>query len=464
MIKSTNTFTMFCDLNQVEKQEKSGPASLLRKLKRFGSVYEVKVDVTHQDIVDGEIVNHPTMHCKIDSALTLAEISERFNPDLFVFNQIKSTENLEISNQRYHDYESNSRYLGGQLGLINFQIQRSTNWQNLQARASTEYLNLLSKEVLKKLKTNSMTALKPSLSSAGEDIDKLYEASGRNVEIWCSGESIEVENVIANSLPPILHRISEFLIENSLESEQERTILGKPNPIQLNLKAAIFGDQIELSISDDGKGANEEEIAKLIQCLKPKLESMNGKVSVHTSPDNGISIKLLIHETLCQIPCDVTSWEGQNFAIPLLHLKEAGQINKTNHDSKIKIVGQHFYYAKGDQLVPAIFFEDILDYNSRFTSEIYQSIFEKRKAQDPDNYKVYEYELGSKHFALLVPGKTKEELLTVSQKSCPPLIILSGKGFSKGGKCSLILDIFSIGEHTLAIKTADSSEKVVAAA
>ena len=109
-----------------------------------------------------------------------------------------------------------------------------------------------------------------------------------------------------------------------------------------------------------------------------------------------------------------------------------------------------------------VFFDEVLNHNSRFTEETYKDIYKRKFPLKDKAFKVYEFTLGIKHFVLLVESETEEQLITVSQKACPPLLVFSGKGISPQGVPAMILDVFSIGEHTIDLNFQEGRGKLVA--
>ncbi|SMF06834.1 hypothetical protein [Pseudobacteriovorax antillogorgiicola] len=444
-------FSFFCDLNQVERDEGTQPTKLMRALLSLGSLYELEIDLGQQEIHDGEVFDHPVLSCKLKTKHNIVELRKHFSDDFYVIDPLDSP--IAIANTKQQtdplDPRTISHFLLGELSLINFQQQRITDWSNLQAKANVEYLDLISKQLQRFLKRDKMIPFQIVFELIEEKIDVLQGRDNKRFRIWTQGGDVLVENTIIEELVPEVHALTEFIVNHSIEPEDKRRELAKPAESQISFRVAQYEDQVELIVSDDGSGTDEKALAEIISQIKPRLESLNSKIAIQTSPDSGVSFKLLLHETIAQIPCETFTWQNQTFAIPLNQVDSKRTILEADCSDNIIAVGHHFYLKQGERNVPAVFLDDVLNHNSRFTEETYKDIYKTKFPLKGKDYRAFEFNLGFKHFALLVEVKTNEALVTISQRPCPPLLVFSGKGVTPDGKPTFILDVFSIGEHSI---------------
>ena len=461
--KNQELYSLFCDLNQIERDEKTMPTKLVRTLASLGPIFDLEIDLGQQEIRDGEVIDHPVLNCKIKTDKSIEELRRQFSEDYYVIDQIPQEEApAEPQPSSAPDRKTKGQFLVGELSLINFQQQRITDWKNLQAKANAEYLHVISKKLQKFIKSEQMVPMQIVFELVEERVNSLTMKTGKKLKTWTMGGEILLENSIIEHIVPQIQGLTSFIVENSIEEEAKRKELAKPAEAQITFKAARYDDQIELTVSDDGSGISQEKIAEIVSQLKPQLESINGKIGIHSSPENGISFKILIHETLAQIPCDLLEWQGQHFAIPLMHAKQCFDLSAGEAEDKIQVVGHHFYLDRDSKKIPVVFFDEVLNHNSKFTEDTYKDIYKRKFPLKDKAFKVYEFTLGIKHFALLVECETEEQLITVSQKACPPLLVFSGKGISQQGVPAFILDVFSIGEHTIDLNFQEGRGKLVA--
>lgn len=85
---------------------------------------------------------------------------------------------------------------------------------------------------------------------------------GKEVELVVLGEETELDRSVVDEIgDPLIHLIRNAM-DHGLETPEERTAAGKSRKGTLILSAAHEGNQIVISIKDDGKGIDAEKIAR----------------------------------------------------------------------------------------------------------------------------------------------------------------------------------------------------------
>lgn len=85
---------------------------------------------------------------------------------------------------------------------------------------------------------------------------------GKEVDLLVFGEETELDRSVVDEIgDPLIHLIRNAL-DHGLETPDERMAAGKPRKGTLVLSAAHEGNQIVISIKDDGKGIDPERIAR----------------------------------------------------------------------------------------------------------------------------------------------------------------------------------------------------------
>ena len=88
----------------------------------------------------------------------------------------------------------------------------------------------------------------------------LSKRSGKSVELLVTGDSVEMDQLAAESLTePMIHLINNA-ISHGIETPEERVQCGKPEKGQITISAKQTGNTIQLNITDDGKGMDVDEI------------------------------------------------------------------------------------------------------------------------------------------------------------------------------------------------------------
>ncbi|WP_298437117.1 chemotaxis protein CheA [Geobacter sp.] len=85
---------------------------------------------------------------------------------------------------------------------------------------------------------------------------------GKEVDLVVLGEETELDRSVVDEIgDPLIHLIRNAM-DHGLETPDERTAAGKPRKGTLILSAAHEGNQIVISIKDDGKGIDPDRIAR----------------------------------------------------------------------------------------------------------------------------------------------------------------------------------------------------------
>jgi two-component system, chemotaxis family, sensor kinase CheA len=84
----------------------------------------------------------------------------------------------------------------------------------------------------------------------------------KDIELSIIGEETEVDkNIIDHISDPLMHLVRNAM-DHGIESEQDRVSKGKPARGRITLEAKTAGNEVQIIISDDGKGLNRSEILK----------------------------------------------------------------------------------------------------------------------------------------------------------------------------------------------------------
>lgn len=83
----------------------------------------------------------------------------------------------------------------------------------------------------------------------------------KNVSLVTVGADTEVDKTIVDSIgDPIMHMVRNSMDHGIEENVEDRVRLGKPEQGTITLSAQHTGSEIVISISDDGKGVNSEQV------------------------------------------------------------------------------------------------------------------------------------------------------------------------------------------------------------
>ncbi len=187
----------------------------------------------------------------------------------------------------------------------------------------------------------------------------LSTTTGKDVELKIEGGDIEVDRSVLEGLrDPLLHLVRNA-IDHGIESGEERQQQGKPLTATVRVSASLSGSQVEILVSDDGRGLDLEKIKhKLLEkglpvpqdrghlirqifqpgfstasiitdvsgrgvgmdVVKSQIESLRGTVNGSTITGQGTRFVLSVPLTLTTISALLFKSGGQTFAIPSSHV------------------------------------------------------------------------------------------------------------------------------------------------
>jgi len=85
-------------------------------------------------------------------------------------------------------------------------------------------------------------------------------AAGKEIVFKLVGHEVELDRAVAERLKdPLLHLVRNA-VDHGIETPPERAAAGKPLPGVITVSAALKGAQVEIAITDDGRGLDRERI------------------------------------------------------------------------------------------------------------------------------------------------------------------------------------------------------------
>ena len=178
-------------------------------------------------------------------------------------------------------------------------------------------------------------------------------AEGKDVVLVISGDETELDRVILESLSePLVHMVRNA-VGHGIETPSEREAAGKPPRATVQLCAQQRGANVEITVSDDGRGVSpaliEEalkhgslanvlarpgfstaaEVTELsgrgvgLDAVKRYVEGFGGSLEVRSQPGNGTEIVLVLPLALALLEVLLVERGGQVYGLPLASVEEA---------------------------------------------------------------------------------------------------------------------------------------------
>ncbi len=258
--------------------------------------------------------------------------------------------------------------LVGELIIAEAMVVNNTNVRKLGDNAfnkSSELLTKITGELQEVSMSLRMLPLEGLFNKMTRLVRDLSRKSGKHINFQIIGQETEMDKSIIEDLADPLVHIIRNAIDHGLESDEERKNKGKKEVGILELKAKYEGNEVWISVKDDGRGLNREKIlAKAksqnllsenentlsdsevwefiiepgfstaekvtdlsgrgvgMDVVKKNIEQLKGKIDMDSSPDNGTTITLKIPLTMAIIDGIVCRVGKNYYAVPVEDILE----------------------------------------------------------------------------------------------------------------------------------------------
>ena len=233
---------------------------------------------------------------------------------------------------------------------------------------------------------------------------------GKQIEVQIQGAEVELDKSIVELLADPLTHIIRNCADHAIEAPLVRQAAGKSPTGVITLRAFHEGGQVNIEISDDGRGIDpakvgakavqkgviteaqyaemtERELVNLIfapgfstaeqvtdvsgrgvgmDVVRTNTEKLGGHVEVDTKVGAGTSVRLRLPLTLAIIPSMVVGVEGQRFAIPQVNVVEFVWVKAAEVRSRIEHVQGALVLHLRDKLLPLVRLADVLSIDRTF--------------------------------------------------------------------------------------------------
>ena len=306
---------------------------------------------------------------------------------------------------------------------------------------------------------------------------------GKKVNFIIRGENTELDKRMIDELgDPLVHLVRNA-IDHGLESESVRRSRAKPEEGTLTLEAAHSGNNVLITISDDGGGINTEkvkrraierglvstmeadmmsdyEIAQFVwapgfstaevvsdisgrgvgmDIVKTRISELNGTIEVDSTLGKGTRFVIRLPLTLAIIRSLLFQLEQGTFAAPIENVRE---IVSVRDKDIISVHGRDSIEVRGE-FIPLVRIEDIFDWHETKYSNATEARIESESNGDTSS-------------VLILTSSTKSMGLVVSAlRGCQDIVVKSlddnfthirgvaGASILGDGSVCLLLDVVS---------------------
>ena len=228
-------------------------------------------------------------------------------------------------------------------------------------------LELVTSDLQTSVMKTRMQPIKKVFNRFPRVIRDLARQLKKDVDLKLIGEETDLDKSLVESLAdPLIHLVRNA-VDHGIETPEDRFAVGKSRQGQVILKAQQEGDQILLSVSDDGKGMdhrvlrekavekgmmNKESANRLtdmevynlifepgfstkteisdvsgrgvgMDVVKTRIAELNGSIEIDSTLGSGSVIIIRLPLTLAILPTLMVRLGGYQFALPLTNVHES---------------------------------------------------------------------------------------------------------------------------------------------
>ncbi len=303
--------------------------------------------------------------------------------------------------------------LAGELVLCRNQLRRSLDWDiEKQKRAGhiLQNFDLVTGEMQEHIMRIRLQPLSNIMNKFPRIVRELSHHVKKEIEIIIEGGDVELnKSVIEGLSDPLMHLIRNCA-DHGIETPAEREKHGKPRSGRICLSACHEGGQVNISITDDGRGIDVDRVAQKVvekglmsmdsiskmsrmeklnliflpglstaetvsdisgrgvgmDVVKTNIERLNGQLEIESEQGAGTTIRIRLPLTLAIISSLIIGLEKYIFVIPQTNVKELICIRGKDVTRRIENVMGAEVLRLRERLLPIARLADVLGIERTF--------------------------------------------------------------------------------------------------
>ncbi|MFZ0483414.1 MAG: chemotaxis protein CheW, partial [Desulfobacterales bacterium] len=301
--------------------------------------------------------------------------------------------------------------LAGELVLSRNQLLQSiSSGDPRAAETSGQRIDLITSELQEAIMLTRMQNIGIVFNKFPRVVRDLAGNLGKNVELFLKGKEVELDKTIIEAIGDPLTHLVRNSVDHGIEIPEDRNKAGKNITGKIILKAYHEAGQVNIEISDDGKGLDGRKLAaaavekglvtedqarmmsdkeKLnlifmpgfstaekitdvsgrgvgMDVVKTNLDKLGGIVDIDSKPGEGTTIRIKLPLTLAIIPSQIIVAGGDRYAIPQVNLEELLRIPANQVKDRVEIVGDAEVVRLRGKLLPLIKLADVIGIESTY--------------------------------------------------------------------------------------------------
>ncbi|MCK4305581.1 MAG: chemotaxis protein CheW [Candidatus Eisenbacteria sp.] len=369
-------------------------------------------------------------------------------------------------------------------------------------------INLVTSELQNGIMNTRMQPVGTVFAKFPRIMRDLSKKMGKEIELELIGQDVELDKSIIEALGDPLTHLVRNCADHGIESTDERDRLGKPRQGKVRLRAYHEGGQVNIDITDDGRGINVERIKNKalergiltedaskrmtdreavylifapgfsmaeqisdisgrgvgMDVVKTNIENLGGTVEIESVCGEGTRINLRLPLTLAIIPSLIVGAGGRRYAIPQVNLEELVIVHRQDKDKRIEEIQGNMVLRLRGKLLALITLTDLLNIQSEELIAV-PGMRDDDPSPESDSgatsaQKILILKVGTNCYGLIVEELFDSEEIVVKPLSCylKECKHYAGSTIMGDGRVAMILDVAGIAD-TAQLKFSDISDE-----
>jgi two-component system chemotaxis sensor kinase CheA len=302
--------------------------------------------------------------------------------------------------------------LAGELVLSRNQLLQGISSSNGKAtELSSQRIDMITSELQEAIMRTRMQPIANILNKFTRVVRDLSQQLGKSIDLDIQGKEVELDKTILESINDPLTHLVRNSVDHGIETPMEREQVGKNGTGKITLKAFHDAGQVNLVISDDGRGLDPNKVAKSaidkglvtdtqvaemtdknkieliflpgfstakevtdvsgrgvgMDVVVTNIESLGGIIELDSTPGQGTDIQIKLPLTLAIIPSQITAVGNERYALPQVNLDELLRIPASQVKEKIEKVGDAAVVRLRGELLPLLNLSEMLGIEKSYT-------------------------------------------------------------------------------------------------
>ncbi|MGD9308515.1 MAG: chemotaxis protein CheW [Desulfosarcina sp.] len=301
--------------------------------------------------------------------------------------------------------------LAGELVLSRNQLLQSmTSEDHRGSEIAGQRIDLITSELQEAIMLTRMQSIGNVFNKFPRVVRDLSQALNKKVDLHLEGKDVELDKTIIEAIGDPLTHLVRNAVDHGIELPDVRRGAGKNHVGNIYLKAYHEAGQVNIEISDDGKGLDgqvltqkalekgliSEDQAKVMSdkertsliflpgfstadkitdvsgrgvgmdVVKTNLDKLGGIIDIDSELGKGSTIRIKLPLTLAIIPCQIVMTGMERYAIPQVNLEELLRIPANQVKARIERVGDAEVVRLRGNLLPLIKLSEVIETDATY--------------------------------------------------------------------------------------------------